>query len=205
MLPIYEHGESFLHQLSAGKKLLMVAFAGTALFFVDSAATLLFSAIVVMALIPAAGISAIAVYRQLIPLFWLLFFVFVAHVVFVSLSDAFVVSLRLITLFVLAILFTLTTRVTDITDAIIRILQPLGRFGFPVKQLGLMLSLTLRYIPLLYQQFLELREAQQARCCKAGTLSLMVPLLVKSLKLGDELGEALDARGYDGYEERDLR
>lgn len=204
MLAIYQHRDTWLHRRSAGHKLGFVALAGTVLFFVQNNTMLIVLLLLVGLMFLWARIGINSALTQLKPVSWFLLLVFLAHYWFAGLGDAVTVTLRLLTLLLLALLFTFTTRSSDITDSIIVMLNPLGRWGFPVEQVGLMLSLTLRYIPLLHSQFVELREAQEARCCRPTTVSLILPLLVKSLKLADQFSEALDARGFDSSARTDL-
>ena len=59
-------------------------------------------------------------------------------------------------------------------------------------------SLT-RFIPLLFDQFAEIREAQRARGLDRNIFALLMPLMIKTLKMADNLTEAIEARGYDPH------
>lgn len=105
--------------------------------------------------------------------------------------------LRLAVLLGLATLVSLTTRASDLVDTLERALRPLARFGVRPARLGLLFSLTLRFVPLLATWLGEVREAQRVRGLEHHPLALLVPLLVKTLRTADTLAEALDARGFD--------
>jgi biotin transport system permease protein len=60
-----------------------------------------------------------------------------------------------------------------------------------------MLSLALRFIPLLFDKFEEIREAQRARGLERSVVALLMPLLIKTLRMANDLTEAIEARGYD--------
>jgi biotin transport system permease protein len=60
-----------------------------------------------------------------------------------------------------------------------------------------MLSLALRFIPLLFEKFQEIREAQRARGLDRNLLALLMPLLIKTLRMAGDLTDAIEARGYD--------
>jgi biotin transport system permease protein len=81
-----------------------------------------------------------------------------------------------------------------------RALQPLRRFGVSPARLGLLLSLTLRFIPLLATWLREIQEAQRVRGLDRNTFAVLVPLLVKTLRTADTLAEAIDARCFDPEE-----
>ena len=60
-----------------------------------------------------------------------------------------------------------------------------------------MLSMVIRFIPLMMKEAREILEAQRARGLDRSVVALLVPLLVKTLKMADNLSDAIDARGYD--------
>lgn len=196
LLPFYSAGNTPVHRLSAGSKLLILALAGTMLFFVQNLFLLAVASAVVGSLFVLAGINLGTVWRQFSPFIWLMVLVFVGHTLLTDWVAGLGAVLRLLALFLLAVLVTVTTPMMAMVDAISFVLSPLARIGLPVRSIGLMLSLTLRLIPLIFTLFTELRESRHARCANAGTLSLMVPLLVKSLQHADGLAEAIDARGF---------
>lgn len=112
-------------------------------------------------------------------------------------TPALVAVLRLAVLLGLATLVSLTTRASDLVDTLEHALRPLARFGVRPARLGLLFSLTLRFVPLLATWLGEVREAQRVRGLEHHPLALLVPLLVKTLRTADTLAEALDARGFD--------
>ncbi len=67
-----------------------------------------------------------------------------------------------------------STTATQISDAVVRLLRPLAHFGMPVAPLGTVLSLALRFIPLVSEELGRIRLAQRARgarfpserCCR---------------------------------------
>jgi biotin transport system permease protein len=108
--------------------------------------------------------------------------------------------LRLAVLLLLATLVSLTTRASDMLESLERALRPLARFGLSPARLGLLLSLTLRFIPLLATWLREIQEAQRVRGLERNPLAVLVPLLVKTLRTADTLADAIDARCFDPEE-----
>ena len=107
---------------------------------------------------------------------------------------------RLALLLGYATLFTLVTSPRELEEALAQILRP---FPFlPARRIGMMVSLTLRFLPLLLLQAREVRLAFRARLGEkrknpVHRLQLFaVPILRKSLVRADELSYALAARGY---------
>src|SRR5690625_1447119 len=109
-------------------------------------------------------------------------------------------------------LLTLTTTPIEITDAIESLLNPMKRIKFPVHELALMMSISLRFIPTLMQETDKISKAQASRGVDFRTgpvkerikaiIPLLVPLFVSAFKRAEELAMAMEARGYQGGEGR---
>jgi biotin transport system permease protein len=106
-----------------------------------------------------------------------------------------VTVLRLLTLLVAAAVVTATTRVTALVAVIEWLTTPLQVFGVRPARIGLVLAMTLRFIPLVADRAARIREAQAARGADRVRPAMVVPLLVQVLRLATTVGEALDARG----------
>ncbi len=99
-----------------------------------------------------------------------------------------------------------STPATKITDAIQSLLSPLTYLKFPVKDAAMVFSLVLRFIPLVYVSYLQIRRAQISRgaAYDQGNLwsrvlayaSLFIPLIVSLFRQADRLADAMDARCY---------
>jgi biotin transport system permease protein len=97
-----------------------------------------------------------------------------------------------------ALLVTLTTRVAAMMDSFGKGLRPFGRFGLPVDQISLALTLTLRLIPLQVQMVGEVLDARKARGSRSAGLSPVafgVPVIVRTILRARGVADALRARG----------
>jgi biotin transport system permease protein/energy-coupling factor transport system permease protein len=102
-------------------------------------------------------------------------------------------------------IFTVTTSQTEITMGLERLLRPCGKTGFS-SDLALMVSLALRFIPLLLEEADTIREAQLARGADLKSRSIRkrirlishiaIPLILGVFRRCDELADAMEARGY---------
>ncbi len=97
----------------------------------------------------------------------------------------------------LAGLVTLTTRSSDMIAAVERGLAILRPIGVNPAKIGLAFSLALRFIPVLAKATQEVREAQKTRGLERSILATAIPVAVRTLKMGDEIAQAIDARGWD--------
>ena len=115
--------------------------------------------------------------------------------------------LRLILVVIASALLTLTTSSVQITYAVERILKPLQLFKFPVAEFSLMISISLRFIPVLMEEFQKLLMAQTARgaSLKQGSIkkrlscftSLLIPLFNAAFDRADQLAIAMEVRGFN--------
>ncbi len=107
---------------------------------------------------------------------------------------------------------TATTKPLDIAYAVEWYGAPLALVKVPVRAIGLLMSLALRFVPVLGQEAERIRKAQAARGLDAANgnlrdkwrsaLSLFIPLIVLSFLRAEELAQAMDARGYNPYGKR---
>lgn len=191
---LYRAGDSVLHRASAELKLLSLPAVGTLLFLVPSAA--LSGAVLALVLLgyALAGLPARVIVAQARMILLVVVLVALAQWWFAGAAAALLFSLRLAALLLLASLVTLTTRTSAIVAVLERALRPLAPLGVDPEKVGLAISLTLRFLPLVSGALAEIREAQAARGIEAGVLRLAVPLIVRLLKTSDEIAEAIDAR-----------
>ncbi|AOB27927.1 MULTISPECIES: energy-coupling factor transporter transmembrane component T family protein [Bordetella] len=194
--PLYVAGASFLHRLPAGLKLAALALAGVGLFMVSDwralAAVLAGAALLVW----RSGVGAAAWWRQTRGLALIVLAVGLFTGLMQGWPHAAVVVLRVAALIGLAMAVTLTTPVPALIDVCERALRPAERLGLlNAAQVALALALALRFIPEIWRNYQEIREAQAARGLGAHPLALLVPLVVRTLKRAEEVAQAIDARG----------
>lgn len=195
-LGLYVSRRSPIHRLSANWKLLLLAIAGVAVVYIQALLGLASLLGLTLLLFRIAKLSLKLVWQQLRPILPLLISLLIIQGVLQNWHFAFVVVLRLLVLMLLASLVTFTTRMSDMIDALQLGLQPLARFGVQPARVSMMLAIAIRFVPVLLEQAQTIREAQWARGLDRNGLALLVPLLIKTLKLADDLTDALDARCY---------
>ena len=127
-------------------------------------------------------------------------------------SVAFFMALRLIYLVVGASLMTLTTTPNDLTDGLESVLGPLKKIKVPVHEISMMMSIALRFIPILMEETDRIMKAQKARGAdfESGNLiqkakamvPLLVPLFISAFRRANDLAMAMEARCYRGGDGR---
>ena len=115
---------------------------------------------------------------------------------------------RFLLLYSSAILLTMVTLPSEIVRGLEKLLKPLELFRIPTNDLAMMLSIALRFIPIIYEEVAKIREAQSARGANYQTgepmrrirtaAALVMPLTVNTCSRAEELATAMEARGYQG-------
>jgi biotin transport system permease protein len=197
MLGLYIDRDSSIHALAPGVKMLVLALSAVALIAVDDWRVLGTILAAVLGLFVVARLPAREVAAQLRPVLFLGLFFFVIHWLLVSWQSGLVTVLRFTILISLAVLITLTTRISDMVDALESGLRPLRVLGVNPAKVSLMISLAIRFVPLLIDLVREIQAAQRSRGLERSVTAVAVPLIVKTLRMASVLTDAIDARGYD--------
>ncbi|MDR2672701.1 MAG: energy-coupling factor transporter transmembrane protein EcfT [Coriobacteriales bacterium] len=221
----YYHQESLIHQLDPRVKLTLLLVFIVLAFLANSllALALLLALLVSVALV--SRIPAAAIFKALLPLAVLLIFPLLFNLFFIHSGNvllqlgvieitsdgvyrAIYMTLRLLFLFASATMLTLTTSTIAISDACAAMLRPLQRFGLPAFEVSMMLSIALRFIPILTDTYTDIRKAQQARGAVfsqgsplarlRSLVPLLVPLFAQAFRHGEELATAMESRCYHG-------
>lgn len=121
-------------------------------------------------------------------------------------------AIRLIFLIMGSSVMTLTTTPNNLTDGMEKLLGPLKIFKVPVHEIAMMMSIALRFIPILLEETDKIMKAQIARGAdfESGNLikkaksmvPLLVPLFISAFRRANDLAMAMEARCYRGGEHR---
>ncbi|WCG82661.1 energy-coupling factor transporter transmembrane component T family protein [Pectobacterium sp. A5351] len=193
----YVPGTSRIHKVWPGVKLMLLMVVGTTLFIVPRLDLSITALIAILLLYSAATLSITTLWAQLRPAIWIIALLFIVQVSLNDwLSGALVVT-RLSALLLLASLVTLTTRSSDMIDALEKGLAWLRFLGINPGKVSLALSLAMRFIPVLASVTAEVREAQRARGLERSIIAIAVPVIVRTLKMADDISAAIEARSYN--------
>ena len=121
-------------------------------------------------------------------------------------------AIRLTFLIIGSSIMTLTTTPNNLTDGMEKMLSPLKVFKVPVHEVAMMMSIALRFIPILLEETDKIMKAQIARGAdfESGNLfqkakalvPLLVPLFISAFRRANDLAMAMEARCYRGGEGR---
>ena len=129
-----------------------------------------------------------------------------------GIRTAVAMAVRFILLILGSSLMTLTTTPNKLTDAMERLFRPLRVIKVPVHEIAMMMSIALRFIPILLEEADKIMKAQMARGAdfESGGLiarvraliPLLVPLFISAFRRASDLALAMEARCYHGAEGR---
>lgn len=121
---------------------------------------------------------------------------------------AFSMAVRLTLLILGSSLMTFTTTPNELTDGMESLLSPLKKLHVPVHEVAMMMSIALRFIPILLEETDKIMKAQQARGADFETggiikrakamIPILVPLFISAFRRAGDLAMAMEARCYRG-------
>ena len=136
----------------------------------------------------------------------------VLHITIEGVQKCIFLTVRLTLMMIGSSLMTLTTPPNQLTDGIEQMLRPLRKLHIPVHEFALMMSIALRFIPILMEELDKIMKAQLARGAdfESGNflhrlknmLPILLPLFASAMRRANELAYAMDARCYHGGEGR---
>lgn len=225
----YYPAKSILHRLDPRVKLVSTLLYLISLFLFKSIAGYLVATVFLIGIIRASRVPFRYIVKGLKPIVMLLMITVVFNlflqkdgevilkvwrlsVTTVGLRNAVYMAVRLIYLIIGSSLMTFTTTPNELTDGIEALLNPLNKVHVPVHEVAMMMSIALRFIPILLEETDKIMKAQQARGAdfESGNIiqraksmiPILVPLFVSAFRRAYDLAMAMEARCYRGGEGR---
>ncbi|MGX7051342.1 energy-coupling factor transporter transmembrane component T family protein [Leuconostoc palmae] len=216
-------GESFIHRLDPRTKMIATFVYIFVMLWADSWQTYLWAAIFIFASIKLTSQPLKLYWDGLKPIFCLILFTVVLQLLFTpgtptllkigplqitttGVVNAVYVMIRFILIILMSTILTLTTPPTSIANAIESLLKPLKKIRVPVAELALMLSIALRFVPLLMDETQKIMNAQKSRGMSFSSggpikrakaiIPLLIPLFIGALQRALDLANAMEVRGF---------
>jgi energy-coupling factor transport system permease protein len=229
LLGQYRPLDSYLHQLDARAKIVPVTLVLILALLTDSSLFYLTILTFLVGSLLGSGVAPATLVKNFKPILILVLITVFYHIFFSgrettvlidlfgfeitsgALRTAGYYSLRLILFIAVAFLITLTSSPSDLADAFAKSLKPLQKIHMPVHDLALILFLAIRFIPVLYEEFATIRNAQMIRGVRFSgslfnrlkkTVYIIIPVFVAAIQRADELALAIQARGYGSARDR---
>ena len=221
----YIPGNSIVHRLDPRSKLVAMILLIMIVFWANNPITNVILFVVTGIFVALSEVSLSFFIKGLRSMFFLIAFTTLFQLFFISGGDvlfemgfikitsqgieqAGIIFCRFVLIIFFSTLLTLTTMPLSLATAVESLLGPLKRFKVPVHEIGLMLSMSLRFVPTLMDDTIRIMNAQKARGVDFGEgniiqkvkamIPILIPLFATSLKRADSLATAMEARGYQG-------
>jgi len=225
----YYPTNSIIHKLDARIKLLVTLLFIIAIFFIKSYFGFMLTAVVLIAIILIAKLPMASVMKSVRGILFIVLFTAILNLFLIKEGRVLVhwriftitengvhttikMTLRLVLLISGASLLSLTTTPVELADGVESIMKPLALIKVPVRDIAMIMSIALKFIPTLFNETNKIISAQKARGASFDTGSLfsrakallpvLIPLFVNSFRRADELAFAMDSRCYNASEKR---
>ena len=220
--------DSVIHKMDARTKILGTLLFLVSLFLIDNIWGFVFAFAFLIACVVISKVPFKFITKGLKPILFILIFTMIINMLSVSgkvlvsfwvfniteegIFKAIFMGARLVLLLLGSSLLTLTTKPINLTDGLEKGLGFLKVLKVPVHEISMMMSIALRFIPILVEETDKIMKAQQARGAdfesgglikKAKNLiPILVPLFVSAFRIAQDLAMAMEARCYRGGNNR---
>ena len=224
----FYQAESVVHKMDPRVKLIATIAYIISLFIYKNLTVYLIATLFLIVVIKSSKVPFKFIVRGIKPILFLLLFTatfnvfltpgkelvefWIFHITKEGLTNAVYVSIRLVLLMIGSSLMTLTTTPNNLTDGLEKLMRPLRHIKVPVHEIAMMMSIALRFIPILLEETDKIMKAQMARGAdfESGNLvrkvkamiPLMVPLFISAFRRANDLAMAMEARCYQGGDGR---
>ncbi|MBS4749788.1 hypothetical protein GMA11_00895 [Granulicatella sp. zg-ZJ] len=225
----YIPGNSRIHRLDSRAKLLGTIFFLMIVFQANTIYDYLLLSMCLLLTVKLSEVSFSFFWRGIRPMLWIILvtaslqifllqegdilfsFSFVS-VTTLGIWNALFVTFRFMLIIGAATVLSLTTNPLMLADAIERLIRPLKKIGVPVEEIALIMSIAMRFVPTILDETKTIMNAQRSRGVDfnegsfikriRAVIPILIPLFAVQLRRADELANAMEARGYQGGENR---
>lgn len=225
----YYPTNSIIHKLDARIKLFLTLLFIIGIFFIKSYFGFMLTAVVLIAIVIIARLPMTSVMKSIRGILFIVLFTAILNLFLIKEGRVLVhwkiftitengvhttikMTLRLVLLISSASLLSLTTTPVELADGVESLMKPLTVIKIPVRDIAMIMSIALKFIPTLFEETNKIIAAQKARGASFDTGSLvaraksllpvLIPLFVNSFRRADELAFAMDSRCYNASDKR---
>lgn len=201
----YVNSNSKIHNMNANAKMIsLILFLILSLLARDlTISIVIFLVSIIMVLF--TNISIKYYLKFIYQLKFLLLFIFILNFFTSDFQSTAIVFLRLISLLLYTTVVTHTTRPNELNKALSFVLKPLKLFKVPTNKLSSLITISIKFIPVVLSQASKVLKAQISRGLKVRNLkekilmskNFVMPLIIHSLRKAEDLGVAMELRLYD--------
>lgn len=222
----YYPTNSIIHKLDPRAKIVMNLLLVVSVFLINSYFGFIVASALILSIILLAKLPIISVLKSLRGILFIIFFTSILNIFFYApkgeyqilakltgatitvegVDQALKIFFRLVLAITGASLFSLTTTPVEVANGIEGLLRPLKLIKVPVRDLAMIISIALRFVPTIFEEVNMIMSAQKSRGASIDTGNIfkrikalppiLIPLFVNSFKRADELAYAMESRCY---------
>jgi biotin transport system permease protein len=194
MRSLYSEQQTWLHDVSAGVKLLSLALLGTGLFMTEQLDVLAWVTGVSLCVYASLGRAVQRTQKLLLGVLMVSVLVASFHMYLQHAALAGVTVMRLVSTTLMGMALTLTTRHSDLLHVFERVLSPLNFLGLNTESIALQIALMLRFTEHFFVLWRRLDDAHRLRTGRSGSFKILSSLTLQMLMTARRVADALHVR-----------
>jgi energy-coupling factor transport system permease protein len=225
----YQPSDSFGHRLDPRSKILTALFLMIVAVFTTSILFYLFIIAGMVLILRLSDMTFGLIFRNIRPFIILIILTALYHLIFSARDSETVArifgfrlteggiymavsfSLRVLVFVGIAFFISLTTMPAEMAETLVNWMKPFRRMGIPVNDIGLIVFIAMRYIPVLADEIDTIKKAQIVRGVDfsgglrkraKNMIALLIPVFQSAIRRADDLAVAIESRGYISGTER---
>lgn len=225
---IYQSGNTVIHRLNPSIKISGLLLLSILILNLDWILCLLLSSLLITVLIHLAELDLKVVFSPIKRVSWFLILIFLFNAILFNNGNCFFkkwlicisysgiiqglnIILHTISITLLSTIFICTTTSIEIMKGLESLMKPLKTIGFPTRDIALIISVSLQFIPIIFFDFDRIKKSQIARGANISGKSIkdrvkyiypiVIPAFTSAFRRADELALAIEARGYRSEKE----
>lgn len=198
----YLYKNTLIHRLDPRVKVILVVFTSILLFSLKSFLSFIVINCFIILLILISKIKLTNLLRSIRPFLFFFIFILLMYSLFSrnQFNQGIITIWRFTLLIIIASILTFSTSVSQLVYAIEKLFTPLKLIRISPRNLAVMVSATIRFIPLLFQEANKVRDAQKSRGANLKKIKhiagLITTLLRKTFNKASNLADAMESRCY---------
>ena len=199
----YGYKKSMVHSLDSRLKLLYVLFLSILIFLINDFRQILIFSFFIFVVILLSKIEIKTIIKNLKTFIFIFIFIFAMYVVFSrnDLEQGLITIWRFLMLIMISTVLTFTTTTSSLITAIEKLARPLKIVGIKPRNIAVLVSVTIRFIPVMFINMEKTKEAMISRLADFKKVknikTLILVLLEKMFKSASNLSDAMQSRLYN--------
>ena len=199
----YIHKKSIIHKIDTRLKIIYMVILSTAVFLTNNFSKMLIFSFFIMMILILTKIGFSYFIRGLRPFYLIFIFILLMYLIFSpnQINQGFITIWRFLILIFLSLILTFTTTTSSLIIAIEMLIIPIRFLGIKPRNAATMISVAVRFVPVMFMHFERQREAMLARLANfrkiANVRLILMNLFEKLLKSASSLSDAMESRLYN--------